>query len=209
MKILPTAYLAPIFQFVLYLQEEEFLLETHENFQKQTYRNRCYIYGANGALMLNIPLVKGRNHTLIKNKKISYETDWRTLHWRSLEACYRSSPFFEYYEEEFRPFYEGLKKEYLLDFNEALEDKIKNILKLEYNKTKTENYQIQAKEKDYRSLIHPKNNEWVAQVEFPEYIQVFGEKFGFLKNLSIIDLLFNEGPNAKDYLEKVKLRTEM
>lgn len=205
MEIFPTAYLAPIVQFAFYLDKEEILLEVHENFQKQSYRNRCYIYGANGSLMLNIPLVKGRNHTLIKDKKISYDSDWRTLHWRSLEACYRSSPFFEFYEEEFRPFYEGAKMNFLLDFNEALEVKIAGILDLEYSKTQTESYVQLPDENDFRKLLHPKNESVLSKIEFPEYIQVFGGKYGFLKNLSIIDLLFNEGPHAKEYLKNINI----
>lgn len=208
MMVFSTAYLAPVLQFTMYLKERKLLLESHENFQKQSYRNRCYIYGANGSLMLNIPVEKGKNHTLIKDKKISYETNWRTLHWRSLEACYRSSPFFEFFEEEFRPFYDGRKVEFLLDFNEGLEEKIKDILKLDYSKKETEGYKRLPGEEDYRLLIQPKNNELSAKVEFPEYIQVFSGRYGFLKNLSIVDLLFNEGPKAKEYLEKLKLETE-
>lgn len=204
MRILPTAYLAPILQMAICMKEEEVLLEVCENFQKQTYRNRTYIYGANGALMLNIPLEKGRNHTPIKEKEISYEADWRLLHWRSFESAYRSSPFFEFYEDDLRPFYEGQKEKFLIDFNEKLEDKMKELLKLDYRKKEAEIYVTLPKESDLRSMIHPKKLKWLDDVAFPEYLQVFADRNGFQKNLSIVDLLFNEGPNAKDYLEKIK-----
>ena len=204
MEILPSSYLAPILQFCICMKEKEIMLEVHENYKKQTYRNRTYIYGANGALMLNIPLEKGRNHTAMKDKKISYEADWRQLHWRSFESAYRSSPFFEYFEDDLRPFYEGKEVSFLVDFNEKLEEKIKELLSVQYTKKPTEHYMELPAEEDWRVKIHPKKHGWEQQVEFPEYLQVFADRFGFIQNLSIVDLLFNEGPNARKYLEKIQ-----
>lgn len=208
MKVFPSSYLAPIAQFALYLKYKQVSLESNENFIKQSYRNRCYIYGANGPLMLNIPLMKVHAERSIKDKKISYDMDWQTLHWRSLEACYRSSPYFEYYEEELQGLYIDKKTVYLLDFNEMLEERIKDMLKLDYFKVKTESYERLSEEKDFRQLIHPKNDFMKNSFAFPKYIQVFENKYGFIPNLSIIDLLFNEGPQAKNYLEKVEILNE-
>lgn len=202
MITLSSVYLGPIVHYVLLVQNKNYEIDTAEHFVKQSYRSRCEIYGANGKLKLIVPLEKWRNRSPIKDVKISYDENWQTLHWRSFEAAYRLSPFFEFYEENLRPFYEK-KYDFLIDFNLALEEKIKSILDISAKAIFTENYK--SSDPDYRQLINPKNNELVMAVNFEHYMQVFEEKYGFLKNLSILDLLFNLGPASKAYLLQTKI----
>lgn len=202
MITLPSAYLAPILHYALIAQNEKYAIDAHENFIKQSYRSRAEIYGANGKLKLIVPLQKRKNRTPMHAVEISYEEDWQRLHWRSFESAYRLSPYFEYYEEEFLPFYEEKKYTKLLDFNQALEDKISSLLQLDSAMQMTEKYEEQ--EPDYRKLIHPKQSP--LKTDFKEYIQVFTEKYGFIPNLSIVDLLFNLGPASKEYLKQLTLK---
>jgi hypothetical protein len=202
MIVLPNAYLAPIVHYALIAQNDRYAIDAHENFVKQTYRSRAEIYGANGKLKLIVPLQKRKNQTPMHEVEISYEEDWQRLHWRSFESAYRLSPYFEYYEEEFLPFYENKKYSKLLEFNLALEEKIKTLLGLNSSMQLTKKYEEQ--EIDYRQLIKPKQS--FEQIEFSYYIQVFTEKYGFIPNLSILDLLFNLGPASTDYLKQLTLK---
>lgn len=202
MITLSASYLAPIVHYALIAQNDSYALDVHENYVKQTYRSRAEIYGANGKLKLIVPLQKRKNRTPMHAIEISYEEDWQRLHWRSFESAYRLSPYFEYYEEEFLPFYENKEYTKLLDFNLALENKIKSLLGLNQTRQLTEKYEEQAV--DYRQLIHPKHK--LEHIEFPYYIQVFTEKYGFIPNLSIVDLLFNLGPASSDYLKELTLK---
>lgn len=202
MITLSAAYLAPIVHYALIAQHESYAIDAHEHFVKQSYRNRAEIYGANGKLNLIVPLQKRKNRIPMHAIEISYEEKWQRLHWRSFESAYRLSPYFEYYEDEFLPFYENKEHTKLLDFNLALEDKIKSLLGLNQARQLTEKYEEQ--EVDYRQLIHPKHE--LEQIEFPYYIQVFTEKYGFIPNLSVLDLLFNLGPASSDYLKELPLK---
>ena len=176
MVYLSTAYLAPVQQYCKMLQYGDVYLETQENYLKQTYRNRCIIAAANGPLALTIPIVKPDNiKCLTKDIRISDHGNWRKLHWNALVSAYNMSPFFEYYEEDFVPFYEK-KFEFLLDYNEALRETICRLI-------------------DFEPHI-------VRTTEYTPYYQVFQEKHGFLPNLSIIDLLFNMGPESLLILQR-------
>ena len=199
--ILSTAYLAPIQYYSKLLKYDEALVEHHEHFPKQTYRNRCNIYGANGLLALTIPLKKRGERTPVKDVRISYDQPWQNLHWRSMQASYRSSPYFEYYEDDLTPFYEK-QYEFLLDFNSELHELVCGLLKIDNNVKPTASYEkMIAGADDLREGISPKVD-WRSDRDFEakEYTQVFGSKFGFLPNLSIADLLFNEGPSAKEFI---------
>lgn len=199
--ILSTAYLAPIQYYSKLLKCDEALVEHHEHFPKQTYRNRCNIYGANGLLALTIPLKKRGERTPVKDVRIAYDQPWQNLHWRSLQASYRSSPYFEYYEDDLAPFYEK-QYEFLIDFNAELHQLVCGMLKIGNNMKPTSGYEKTiAGADDFRDAISPKVD-WRNDKEFEvkEYTQVFGNKFGFLPNLSIADLLFNEGPSAKEFI---------
>lgn len=195
--ILSTAYLGPIQYYSKILKYNQVFIEVNENFIKQTYRNRCKIYGANGELSLSIPVKKTDIKTKIKDLLIDYDTNWRKLHWKSIESAYRSSPFFEFYADDFLPFY-NKKYKFLLDFNTEIQSMILDHLEIEFEMNFTKEYISYDKIDfpDFREKINPKMNIPDSEFEAIEYTQVFAEKYGFIPNLSIIDLLFNEGPNA-------------
>lgn len=156
------------------------------------------IYSPNGRLDLTIPVRKGSNqHTQIKDVRISYEADWQRLHWRSIQTCYRNSSFFEYYEDDLAPFYEK-KSEFLIDHTSALLELCLKILKIPSGYTFTESYQSHPEGfTDLRQAFSPKSSEVPPQTP---YYQVFEDKHGFIPNLSIVDLIFNQGPQSKQFL---------
>lgn len=189
-----TAYLAPVEYFQYLKTAGKVCIEQHEYYQKQTYRSRCRIATANGIMDLSIPVEK-RNHTLIRDIRISEHSDWQTQHWRSIEAAYNSSPFFEYYADDFRPFFEK-KWLFLWDFNMEFLHKTLELLDIETEILLTETYKPQTGEEtlDLREIIHPKKE---ASIPLKSYYQVFATKFGFIPNMSIIDLLFNMGNESQ------------
>jgi len=199
--LLSTAYLGPIQYYLKLLEYPSILFEHCEHYEKQTYRNRCCIYGANGKLNLIIPTQHTGKRIIIKDVNISYENDWQKLHWRSIQTAYRSSPYFEYYEDELAPFFTK-KYKLLIEFNEALQLRMLGILGLKIKSSYTTSYQEHYVDtKDYRTAIHSKLQ--APDSEFLTYSQVFENKHGFIPNLSIIDLLFNLGPDAVSYLKKL------
>ncbi len=197
--IFPLFYLPPVAFFAELLQHKSnFLIEQKEHFPKQTYRNRAQIYSPDGALTLVVPVEKGsKNHRVVRDVKISYDFNWQRLHWLSLECCYRSSAYFEYYEADFAPFYHEKKYMFLFDYNEALLHLLLKLLKLKLELKYTEEYEDDFKSADFRKSINPKVT---YDFEQKQYFQVFDDRQGFLKNLSIADLLFNQGPNTLKYL---------
>ncbi|TWI98049.1 WbqC-like protein [Mucilaginibacter frigoritolerans] len=197
--VFPMFYLPPVEYFInINRYKPDILIEREEHFPKQTYRNRANVYTPDGTLALVVPVSKGsKNHTKIKDVKISYDFEWQRLHWLSLQACYRRSAYFEYYEDEFAIFYEK-KYPFLFDYNEQLLQFILKSLKLKIEIKYTDSYEAAYPElADFRSSIHPKK-----EIDFNQktYFQVFEDRKGFLKNMSIVDLLFNQGPNAINYL---------
>lgn len=197
-------YFPSISHFVAMAQADKITFEIEDNFQKQTNRNRTYIYSPNGILLLNIPIKHSKeNRQKTKEIRIEPDFDWQKQHFKSLEAAYRSSPFFEFFEDDLRPLFEK-KYEFLLDLNfEVLDILFKCLrMKVEYNKTTEYFHQVdQNNISDYRNLVEGKKD----ISEFEKYTQVFDDKYGFLNNLSILDLLFNEGKYAMDYLKEQKL----
>ncbi len=193
--ILPTAYLGPIQYYQKLMTYPNCIIEHQEHFVKQTYRNRCDIYSPNGLLTLSVPLVKRNHRQTTKDIKISYDYNWQVLHWRSLESAYRRSPFFEYFEDDFRPFYEDKKFEFLFDLNEALQQEVLALLKLKANCAFTSAYiKTYADADDFRSTEPDKN--FIPK----KYGQVFEPRHGFIPDLSIVDILFNQGSKALDYI---------
>jgi hypothetical protein len=197
--LLSTAYLAPIEYYVVLANSERILLEQHEYYQKQSYRNRCRIATANGIMDLSIP-VDSAGKTLIRDLRISDHNNWQTHHWRSIETAYNSSPFFEYYADDFRPFFEK-KWLFLWDFNLALFNKTLELLDIETKIELTEQYKPETSDNflDLRAAIHPKKE---ISLLLKPYYQVFETKFGFMPNMSIIDLLFNMANEAQLILKK-------
>ncbi len=197
--ILSTAYLAPVEYYVVLANSEQILLEQHEYYQKQSYRNRCRIATANGIMDLSIP-VDSAGKTPIRDIRISDHNNWQTHHWRSIETAYNSSPFFEYYADDFRPFFEK-KWLFLWDFNLALFNKTLELLDIETKIELTEQYKPETSDNflDLRAAIHPKKE---ISLLLKPYYQVFETKFGFMPNMSIIDLLFNMANEAQLILKK-------
>jgi hypothetical protein len=194
--LLPTAYFGPISYYAILLQHPNCRIELHEHFVKQSIRNRCDIYGANGKLQLTIPKQrKGSDKTIIKEIQISYKQNWQKEHWNAIVSSYNSSPYFEYYKDELQPFFE--KEEMLLiDLNCKLQSVILNILQVEDKIITTTEYLHKGNFSDLR------NYKWNTEKQ-EKYDQVFMEKQGFIPNLSILDLLFNLGPESADYLNNM------
>ena len=202
MIVQPTLF-SPIIQFVVLANAESIIFELEDNYQKQTYRNRYVIYGANGKQVLTVPVIHSHKGVKIKTKdiKIDHRTDWYKLHVRSLQSAYRSSPFYEFYEDEILPVLYK-KQKYLIDLNLDAFEVISEALQAEFRYKKTKEYQVNVESKeDYRALAIAKTKQTYP---LQKYTQVFGDKYGFISNLSILDLIFNEGPNALIYLEKHK-----
>ncbi|MFZ9848723.1 MAG: WbqC family protein [Flavobacteriales bacterium] len=198
--IFSTAFLGPIEYYTQLLKHPDALIEINEHFPKQTYRNRLSIFGSNKKLTLSIPLQsRHRERTATKNIKISYNDNWQMILWRSITTAYRSAPFFEYYEAELEKLIFN-KPEYLLEYNNLLHNWVCAKMKLNIKLTPTESYEKEyAGLVDFRTSIHPKTNE---EFKHEEYMQVFSDKLGFMPNLSILDLLFNEGPQGTSILKQ-------
>jgi len=202
--LISTSYLPSIYYFNKIISASAITVEAMENYPKQTLRNRCFIYAANGPLCLTIPIQKKeRQFQVVKDIMIDYTYPWQKIHWRSIVSAYNSSPFFMYYDYLLEPFY-NKKIKFMLDFNNELLDKVLNdILKFKAGINVTKDYTIKAENSnDLRYLCNSKSykNQY-SSISFKEYYQVFAAKHGFIPNLSIVDLLFNEGKSAGEYLK--------
>lgn len=192
-------YLAPVEYYYALNKCKKVVIEINDNYQKQSYRNRCIIAGANGPLTLSIPIVKTDSaKCLMKDIRIADHGNWRHLHWNAIVSAYNSSPFFQFYEDDFRPFYEK-KITFLHDFNEQLRILICKLTGIEKNISYSKFYIKVPLEGilDLRETIHPKRN---SDFRTDPYYQVFSDKHGFLNNLSILDLLFNMGNESAFHL---------
>jgi len=187
-------YFPNIDQFTQIIKVNNILFEVSDNYQKQTFRNRTYIYGANGKLGLFIPVIHThKQRELFKDVKISYESNWMDLHLKSLQSAYRSSPYFEYFEDDFIKLY-SKKEKFLVDFNIKCIKLISNLLEIDLNFKISNEYIEKTNEIiDLRGLSNARKQK---TIETPKYIQVFESKHGYLNNLSILDLIFSEGKNS-------------
>lgn len=208
MILLSTAYFGNIQYYSKIYSGEEVFIENHENYTKQSYRNRCDILSGNGVISLSIPIKKDahRDKVPIKEVEIEYVMEWQKQHWRSIVSAYSSSPYFEFYDYLFEPLFTKREK-YLIDHNNNCMDIVCSCIDKNINIGKTDEF-IDASSSDnifdYRQSISPKA---ALQKEDPfftnlEYYQVFAEKFPFKENLSILDLLFCEGNNTLSLLKK-------
>lgn len=197
--LLHPTYLPNIATFATLFQNT-IIWEVCDNYQKQTYRNRAFICTDQGKFMLNIPIKHvGGKEGRQKYKEVKLDNDyrWQRQHWRTLQTAYRTSPFFEYYEDDLAPIFMN-KYQYLLDFNLKTIDIIGNCLQFKVNKRYTEHYELNPKGVcDARFLVNAKKP---IDINQKSYMQVFNTRHGFIENCSVLDLLFNEGPASLDYL---------
>lgn len=202
-KLLPLTYLGSVQYFAHILNSDSITIEQHANYQRKTFANRCLITGANGPLSLAIPVVNIKNaKTAIKDTRISYDTNWQKQHWRSIVSGYNSSPFFEFYADDFAPFYEKGYK-YLVDYNLSLISTVLDQIEVEKDIKLSESYvnTDQTTLIDLKRNIHPKvSYKDDPDYQLVEYRQVFLEKYPFEPNLSVIDLLFCKGPETYEIL---------
>ena len=209
--ILATTYFGPVQWYQKLNRFDGVLMEQHEHFLKQTYRNRCVIATTQGVQALTVPVEApvgeglALSKTSIKDVRISNHGKWRTEHWNALQSAYGESPFFEFYEDDIRPFFEN-RWEFLLDFNMAITEKMCELLDIHPHIELTSSYQNSLPfgegwgETDFRTVIHPKHPQEDSDFSPKPYYQVYKERLGFLPNLSILDLLFNMGNEAVLYL---------
>ena len=199
--LLSTTYFGPVQWYQKLHRYDLVRMECYENFQKQTYRNRCIIATTDGTQALTIPVTHDGNKTLTRDIRISDHGNWRHLHWNAIQSAYNNSPFFEFYADDLRPFFER-RWDFLIDFNEAIIYKICELLDIEPKIERTISYQPTdiTDIVDFRETIRPKHP--LPDEEFipRRYYQVFEQKYGFLSNLSILDLLFNEGNESVLFL---------
>ncbi len=228
--LLSTTYFGPVQWYQKLYRAEHVIIEQWESFQKQTYRNRCLIATTQGIQALTIPIVRpagmipptsassipAMSSSLIKDIRISDHGNWRHLHWNALQSAYGESPFFEYYQDDIRPFFEN-RWTYLLDFNEEIRHKMCELLDIlptvsysnqfmppsplkNPNSTLSDTHCQSYTPCDFRSAINPKRSTPDSDFSPKPYYQVYQQKHGFLPNLSIVDLLFNMGPESIFYL---------
>ncbi len=196
--LISTAYLPPVEYFSLIHNADEVLVEREENYLKQTYRNRCYLLSANGRQTLTVPVYLGSVHkTALKDIRIDYSKRWQQVHLRAMCTSYRASPFYEFYIEEIERII--LKNhEFLIDLNTGLTESILKILGIKTSMTYTSTFiTLGTIEYDFRYKITPKGQ---SDYTLKEYTQVFNNSSGFVSGLSILDLLFNMGPDSLNYL---------
>ncbi|MDX1761653.1 MAG: WbqC family protein, partial [Christiangramia sp.] len=195
--LLHPSYFGPISQWVAYAKADKVFFENEDNYQKQTYRNRMYIYDANGRLSLNIPIkhrsalgLDTKGHQKYKDVQVENEFNWQIQHWRAFKSSYQTSPFFEFYEDELHTIYHK-KYKFLMDFNYDCMAFVADCLQLDWEFEKTDEFILKPEDKtNYRNLVSAKSDQGFRNTE---YTQVFDSKAGFLPNLCILDLIFNEG----------------
>jgi hypothetical protein len=205
--LLSSAYLAPIQYFTKLISYQQGFIEYWENYLKQSYRNRTVILSANGPLHLSIPVADGPGAKgPVRDRQIYYDCHWQQIHWRGISSAYNNSPFFEYYSDDLAPFFHEKKWQYLIDFNFEIQNAVIKAINfctpIKYTKRYCPQGEVPETTDDFRYTIHPKPQKQITDNRFSPipYMQVFHEKWGFVPNLSILDLLFNEGPETLNHL---------
>ena len=215
--LLQTTYFGPVQWYQKLKRYDHCVIEQYDSYQKQTYRNRCVIATANGLQALTVPVDHSPltiDHVQCKDLRISDHNQWRRVHWNALQSAYSESPFFEYYADDIRPFFEQ-KYEFLIDFNEAIRQKMCELLDIDTSVSYSSGFMVHGSGfmvqgsgfrvqgsgfKDFREVIHAKHPQDDPDFQPRSYWQVFQHRYGFQPNLSILDLLFCMGPEAVFYL---------
>lgn len=198
--LLCSAYLAPVEYYQAMANHQNVYIEECDHFEKQTFRNRCRIMTTNQLMDLTVPIIRPKEKCPLRDIQISYQEKWQQLHWRAIESAYNNSPFFEYYREDYEPLF-SKKFDFLVDLNWQLMETTLSLLHLYVTPSRTTVYQkIEELEncRDSRNEFLPKKE---YDTKIPPYYQVFSDTFGFQPRLSIIDLLFNMGPESVLYLK--------
>lgn len=200
--VLSTAYLPTIEYFAFIAKSEVFFLEGCETFQKQSYRNRAYILTAGGVQSLILPTHHDTQRCCIRDVRIDYKDKWQLKHWRAIETAYSGTPYFLYYKDFLYPFFEK-KYDFLFDFNTELTLALLKLLKIKKVPAMTETYiNMYEDALDLRSELHPKRKSLIECLPYP---QIFSDRQPFTARLSVIDLLFNLGPEALQHLNQLKV----
>jgi len=204
--LLNTCFFGPIEYYTQLISHKNIIIEQYEHYSKQSYRNRCNILGANGSLALSVPVVKASSKKILtKDVSIAYDTNWQKLHFKSIESAYKSSPFYDYYIDDLMQFFDK-KWDNLLEYNTAIQEEIFAMLEIEPNIILSKDFYPKGTDDilDLRDAVHPKKNKSVNDINYinKEYTQVFSNKFPFQENLSILDLIFNLGPDALTHIEE-------
>jgi hypothetical protein len=204
--VLTSTYLGNIQFYSKLVHFSEIWIEQHCHYTKQTYRNRCKIATANGIMVLSIPTIKPITEKCkTKDIRIDNSQHWQQIHWRAFESGYNSSPFFEYYKDDFAPFYTK-KFDFLVDYTLALQTLVLKLLEVECSVSLTKTYSIYLDFIDNRELVSAKKELDDTHFVVEPYYQVFESKFGFISNLSILDLLFNMGNESILVLQKSAIK---
>ena len=191
--ILPSSFFAPPLYYSILFNSPDCIIDVHEHYIKQSVRSRFSIYAANGKLDLSVPKIRKKSSkTKMKDIQICYAEPWQKKHWKSITSCYNSSPFFEYYKDKFENIFK-IKEKYLIDLNNKSLDLIMQILKADRNINFSTQYQSNLSENDFRSSSFKSKN-------ISKYDQVFSTNHGFINNLSVIDLIFNIGPESMSFI---------
>ena len=200
--LFPAAYFPPLSYFAHLLRARVIYIEQMETFPKQTYRNRCEIMTASGKTSLVVPVTKPQgNHTMTKDIEICYRESWQEQHWKTLQAGYRSSPYFSYYADIILPLFES-RQTLLLLHNHLILKTISRLIGIDTAVKFTHDFVNEPADMlDLRHELSPKNRQ--SKTVYLKYPQVFEHKTGFIADLSILDLLFNMGPEAGRYLEGI------
>ena len=198
MCLIYPSYFPSIANYVVFTQNQNICFEIQDNYQKQTYRNRCYIYGANGKLGLHIPVHYTQNNRQ-KTQEILIDNNsaWKSVHWKSIESAYKTSPFFEFYQDELKPLFKKTDN-LLLPFVWECFETINRCIEFELHYKTSKIFNKNTAVNDFRQLINPQKN---VLTKSNPYIQVFQAKYHFIPNLSILDLLFNIGPETLSFLK--------
>ena len=200
LPLLPIAYFPSVTYFSKLNANPSVGIEFFEHFVKQSYRNRCCIYSPNGKQNLVVPLQQRSERTLTKDIRIAYNDNWAKNHWRSLEAAYRRSAYFEFYEDDIRPLLLDHKHEFLMDLNLEIIHGLLSIFNISCELCPTVSYDKDVLN-DFRDAFSPKKKHEKQTLQHPIYSQVFDQKHGHIADLSILDLLFNQGPRSLNYLQ--------
>lgn len=193
--LLSSSYNAPIQYYSKLLQDETIIIDENEHYAKQSFRNRCLIYAADGVMPLSIPVkYSSSQKTKMNEVLISYQSNWGHLHWNAIASAYSSTPFFEYYRYDYEAIYKQ-KYVYLHELNRALLELTLDFLRINKSKVSysSEYHIANDSDCDLRNIIHPKSKEKDSQFRVVSYHQTFQSKHDFIPNLSILDLLFNMG----------------